>query len=315
MSGQAAVLSGFHITVDTSLMDALEGWKLFLKDKDRSEHTIKAFAGDLQLFISHNPSNSTVGSVTTKEINDFLHWLQHERGTPCSPKSLSRRITSIKSFFRWLNRGGVVLSDPAERVLQQSAVSRFPDVLPPEETALALEAAAKWQTSSKPDARPYALLSLLLCTGIKKGECLALKQNHVDLEAPEGPQIFVRYANPANRYKERKISVPSDWVHVYKEYLAQYQPADEIFPWSPRRLEYLLEDIGKAAGLQKHISFDMCRWTCALTDWQSGMEKDKVRQKLGISKIQWREISFKLGRLAGDPESEEKSVQPAGSGL
>ncbi len=204
-----------------------------------------------------------------------------------------------------------MISDPAERVLQQSAVSRFPDVLTPEETEQVMDAAAKWQTRGKPDARPYALLSLLLSTGIKKSECLALKMNHVDLEAVDGPQIFVRYANPANRYKERKISVPSDWVQSYQEYLSQYKPADEIFPWSPRRLEYLLEDIGKAVDLQKHISFDMCRWTCALNDWQSGMDKDKVRQKLGISKIQWREISFKLSRLAGEPEREEKSAQPA----
>jgi site-specific recombinase XerD len=311
MSGLTAVSSSFHITPDTSLMDALEGWKMYLRDKGRSEHTVKAFAGDLQLFINHVPDDRSVSSVTTKEINDFLHWLQHDRGVSCSPKSLSRRITSIKSFFRWLNRGGVVVSDPAERVLQQSAVSRFPEVLTAEETELVMDAAAKWQTRGKPDARPYALLSLLLSTGIKKSECLSLKINHVDLEAVDGPQIFVRYANPSNRYKERKISVPSDWVQSYQEYLGQYKPVDEIFPWSPRRLEYLLEDIGKAVGIQKHISFDMCRWTCAFNDWQSGMDKDKVRQKLGISKIQWREISFKLNRLAGEPEAEAKSALPA----
>jgi integrase/recombinase XerD len=310
MSGLPAISSSFHITPDTSVEDALEGWKLFLKDKGRSDHTIKAFAGDLQLFINHLPDRRTIGAVTTKEINDFLHWLQHDRGVPCSPKSLSRRITSIKSFFRWLNRGGIVVADPAERVLQQSAVSRFPDVLTPEETALAMDAATHWQTSGKPDARPAALLSLILTTGIKKGECLSLKINHVDLEAADGPQIFIRYSNPGSRYKERKISVTSDWVQIYKEYLAQYKPADEIFPWSPRRLEYLLEDIGKAAGVQKHISFDMCRWTCALNDWQSGMDKDKVRQKLGISKIQWREIAFKLGRLAGEPSDEPKTAVP-----
>ncbi len=51
MSGLTAVSSSFHITSDTSLMDALEGWKMYLRDKGRSEHTVKAFAGDLQLFI------------------------------------------------------------------------------------------------------------------------------------------------------------------------------------------------------------------------------------------------------------------------
>jgi integrase/recombinase XerD len=46
----------------------------------------------------------------------------------------------------------------------------------------------------------------------------------------------------------------------------------------------------------------MCRWTSALSDWQSGMEPEKIRQKLGISKIQWREVRMKLRRLS-DPAS------------
>jgi integrase/recombinase XerD len=64
----------------------------------------------------------------------------------------------------------------------------------------------------------------------------------------------------------------------------------------------LLEDIGREAGLEKHLSFDMCRWTCALNDYRSGMESEKIRQKLGISKIQWREIGQKLRQLAGKTE-------------
>ncbi|MHC1783971.1 MAG: hypothetical protein AB9891_14660 [Anaerolineaceae bacterium] len=50
----------------------------------------------------------------------------------------------------------------------------------------------------------------------------------------------------------------------------------------------------------KHLSFDMCRWTSALTDWLEGVDKDTIRQKLGISKIQWRELSTKLRQLAGE---------------
>jgi integrase/recombinase XerD len=41
----------------------------------------------------------------------------------------------------------------------------------------------------------------------------------------------------------------------------------------------------------------MCRWTCALRDYQSGLEPDKIRQKMGVSKIQWREINLKLRQL------------------
>ncbi|NUM43626.1 MAG: hypothetical protein HUU38_02885, partial [Anaerolineales bacterium] len=56
-------------------------------------------------------------------------------------------------------------------------------------------------------------------------------------------------------------------------------------------------DLTLEAGLKKHISFAMCRWTCALLDLRNGMEPDAIRQKLGISKIQWREIHHKLLQL------------------
>jgi integrase/recombinase XerD len=41
----------------------------------------------------------------------------------------------------------------------------------------------------------------------------------------------------------------------------------------------------------------MCRWTSTLLDYRAGMEIEKIRQKLGVSKIQWREINLKLRQL------------------
>jgi integrase/recombinase XerD len=225
--------------------------------------------------------------------------MEKEREIPCSPKTLARRITSTKSFFRWLSQYGVLMTDPAEKVVQRSAISPLPQVLSEDELNAALTAADRHRRQEKPDARPFALLHLLLTTGIKKSECLGVHLNHVDLGAPAGPQVFIRYASPANRYKERKLPLSEDWLPAYKEYLGQYQPVDQLFPWSPRRLEYLLEDIGEEAGLTKHLSFDMCRWTCILRDFQSGMEVEKIRQKMGVSKIQWREIHLKLRQLSG----------------
>lgn len=300
MPSDSAPLTTAHITAQTPLQPAIRAWEIFLQDQGRSLYTIKAFVGDLNLLVSYLPADRTLGTVTTNDLNHFLQWLQKGRGVACSPKSLARRITSLKSFFRWLHQAGVLTVDPAEKVVQQSVMSPLPTVLTKEESARALEVANAYRTARKPDARPYTLLSLLLNTGIKKGECLALTLNHVDLEAQNGPILFVRYASPGNRYKERKIALPPEWVESYKEYLAQYKPTERIFPWSPRRLEYLLEDIGKEAGLTKHLSFDMCRWTCALDNWESGMETEKIRQKLGISKIQWREISMKLRQLSGE---------------
>lgn len=287
-----------HITAESMLAPTLQAWQIYLADQGNSPHTVKAFIADLNLLASYLPPDRSLGSISTIDLNHFLDWLQHDRGVPCSPKTLARRITSIKAFFRWLHQNGVILIDPAEKVIQKSVVSPLQEVLTPHEKQAVLDAANAHRRGPKPDARPYTLLDLLLVTGIKKGECLAISPNHIDLQAPGGPLLFVRYASPQHRYKERKISLPAEWVEALQEYQAQYKLTDRLFPWSPRRLEYLLEDIGEEAGLEKHLSFDMCRWTSALTDWEAGMDHNKIRQKLGVSKIQWRELSIKLEQLS-----------------
>lgn len=290
-----------HLTSQTGLAPAINAWEIFLYDQGRSPNTVKAFLSDVRLLGEYLPPDRTLGAITTNDLNNFLEWMQNERGVPCSPKTLARRITSLKSFFRWLHKGGAILIDPAEKVLQRSVISPLPEVLNEAEIESVLLTADRYRRKAKPDARPYTLLALLLATGIKKSECLGIHLNHIDLEAEGGPLVFIRYASPANRYKERKLALPEEWIPAYEEYLSQYNPVDRLFPWSPRRLEYLLEDIGRDAGLGKHLSFDMCRWTSALVDYLNNVEPEKIRQKLGVSKIQWREVQAKLRQLAGQP--------------
>lgn len=287
------------ITPQTVLIPALNAWEMFLYDQGRSTNTVKAFLSDLRLFAGYQGPDKTLGAVTTTDITNFLRWLESERGVPCSPKSLARRATSVKSFFRWLQKKGVLVVDPGEKVAQRSVLSPLPEVLTDAEIEAVLLAADRSRRGPKPDARSYTLLAFLLATAVKKSECLSIHLNHIDLTDPEGPLVFIRYASPANRYKERKLTLPEEWIPAYEEYLQQYKPSDRLFPWSPRRLEYLLEDIGREAGLGKHLSFDMCRWTSVLQDYRNNIDHEKIRQKLGISRIQWREIRLKLRQLSG----------------
>ncbi len=288
-----------HLTPQSGLAPALSAWEIYLYDQGRSPNTVKAFLSDVRLLGTFLPPDKSLGAITTADLNNFLHWLEGERGVPCSPKSLARRVTSLKSFFRWLQKGGVLVIDPGEKVVQRSVLSPLPEVLTGDEIEAVLLAADRHRRQPKPDSRGYTLLSLLLATGIKKSECLGIHLNHIDLENPDGALVFIRYASPANRYKERKLTLSEDWIPAYQEYLSQYNPPDRLFPWSPRRLEYLLEDIGREAGLSKHLSFDMCRWTSVLEDYLNNVEHEKIRQKLGISKIQWREVNMKLRQLSG----------------
>jgi hypothetical protein len=88
------------------------------------------------------------------------------------------------------------------------------------------------------------------------------------------------------------------WPTVLAEYRAQYQIQDALFPCTARNLEYVLASVAQQAELAHGLSFEMLRWTCAVRDYQAGMPADKLRQKLGISKITWREVGVKIARLA-----------------
>lgn len=301
-----------HITENTLLQPAVQAWKFFLRDQGRSHHTLKAFSADLLLLEEFLPTDKQIGQISTKDLEDFLAWMEKDRGVPCSPKTLSRRITSLKSFFRWLTQNAVLAVDPAEKLVQKTVVSPLPTVLTAEEVETALMAADSLRSSANPDPRPYTLMLLLLETALKKSEVLNLKSNHLELDNPDEAFIYVRYPNQRYRFKERKVEVSPKWVEAYQQYAEKYQIKEQVFPWSQRRLEYLLEDITNAAQMEKHISFDMLRWTSALSDLVTGVEHDKIRQKLGISKIQWREVKSKLRSLAVQngytlPEEEEKA--------
>jgi site-specific recombinase XerD len=285
------------ISENTLISHAIQAWKGYLADQDKSIHTIKAFSADVSLLASFLPPDHIIKNVKTNEINLFLEWLQNGRGITCSPKTLSRRITSIKSFFRWLHQYGILSHDPAEKVVQKSVLSPLPAIMIAGEVDKAIEWVLKKRVGSKPDARPYTLFKLLIETGIKKGELLALSPNHIDTQDPNNPFIFVRYSNPNQRYKERKITISQEWLEAYQEYILQYEIKDKLFPWSPRRLEYLLEEIGNGIGMIHQLSFLMCRWNCALMDYDNEIELNKIRQKLGISEIQFREIKSKLFKL------------------
>ncbi len=284
---------------DSSLSAAIQAWGEDLEAAGRSIHTVKAFTNDLRLLARFMGAGHSINAIGQHDLRNFLEWMLNRRGVPCSPKTYSRRVTSLKAFFRWLKQAGVLIEDPAAAVPQQSVLSPLAEVLTQDEVLAVLKSAEQLRRKDPPDARPYALVGLLLSTGVKKGECLGIHLKHIDLKAADGPLLWIRYGDVRKRYRERKLPLEPAWIPAYREYLAQYGPTERLFPYSPRRLEYLLEEIGAAAGLKKkHLSFNMCRWTAALTDYKAGIDKDHLRQKLGISKIQWREVGLKLDRLA-----------------
>jgi site-specific recombinase XerD len=285
----------------SSLRTAVVAFQSYMQQRDFSPHTVQAFHSDLQILEQFVGVGTALGQIGTRDLNAFVRWLTHDRGVPCSPKSLARRITTLKVFFGWLAEAGVLAEDPAAAVVHKPVMAPLPRVLSEAEIERVLAVTQALRVGERPDARPHLLVTLLLNTGIKKGECMGIVLNHVDLADPAQPVLWIRYPDPRRRHKERKLRLPESWPSTLAEYRAQYEPQEALFPCTARNLEYVLADVAEAVGLRDGLSFETLRWTCAVQDYRAGMSSDHLRQKMGLSKISWRETGPKIARLAGKP--------------
>ncbi len=290
---------------DAPLSAALRLYQQHLRQEQLTENTVKSFVSDIRLLARYLGIGQPVGAVNTRDLNNFLAWLQHGRGVPCSPKSYARRVTALKSFFKWLTETKVLEADPSTAVIQFSVSSPLPDILTDAEVRRVLAVTQRRRKAERPDARPELLITLLLQTGLKKSECMAIVPNHIDASDPHNPFLYVRYSSPRQRHKERRLPLDPQWLEVLAEYQAQYHPRQRLFECTARNLEYVLTDVATEAGLAKHLSFEMLRWTAAVRDYLARMPPDKLRQKLGLSKISWRENGEKIAKLAASLEQIE----------
>ena len=93
--------------------DAHTQFVAYLSGKNRAESTILAYGKDIQQMLSHieNEHGKThVHHIETNDINSFLELLEKEGYTK---KSISRKINSIKTFFRFLKTNDFVIDDPS----------------------------------------------------------------------------------------------------------------------------------------------------------------------------------------------------------
>jgi len=292
-----------HLNSLSALSSALKAFHEHMLHENLSTNTVKAFDSDLRLLARFAGSSTPLSELTPGRLESFLDYLRYERGVPCKPKSLSRRLTTLKVFFSWLTKQGVLLSDPAAPLVHHRAKTPVPRVLSEAEVEELLTATDQLRRDpDHPDARPHLLITLLLATAVKKGECMRIMRSDIDVSDPRAASVFIRYANARQRHKERRLRLSPQFAHTLPDYLEQYRPETQLFPCTARNLEYVLDGCAKRAGLiPRVLSFEALRWTCAVRDLQAGMEADTLRRKLGLSCITWAETLEKLGRLTTAP--------------
>jgi integrase len=105
------------------------------------------------------------------------------------------------------------------------------------------------------------LLTLFLDLGLRLGEVRRLKMTNIDTSNRLRPVVHVRYDRRRHRAKRRRLVGPPDLVQLLELYVDAYPRADgsiELFPWSGRRLQQIVEALGEEAGIQRKMSPASC---------------------------------------------------------
>jgi site-specific recombinase XerD len=137
-----------------------------LESRRRARATIVAYGKDIEqvtAFIT-NLGKKTISEVSRDELEAFLKKLASDKYTP---KSISRKINSIKTFFRFLKASGVVTMDPAIEIAHPKYEVKPPRILSKIEYRALRDAC-------RSDIRMYAIVELFLQTGVRIGELAAL---------------------------------------------------------------------------------------------------------------------------------------------
>jgi site-specific recombinase XerD len=180
-----------------------------LKGKKRASATILAYGKDIEQLVNflNELQKAHVHEVAPEDIRTFLAKLQEKGYTQ---KSISRKLNSTKTFFRYLKIQELITDDPASLVEHPKFDTKPPRILSPIEYRALRDAA-------RDDARIAAIIEVLLQTGIRIGELANLKTDDVffSQETKEG-HLFVR---PQENRSERTVPLNKAADSALKRYL------------------------------------------------------------------------------------------------
>jgi site-specific recombinase XerD len=155
----------------------IEGFRKYLKVLNRADKTVQWYMHDVLLFLNHLDNHGdlkNLDSIGKRELRDFLA-MELARGI--SRKSLMRRVSGIKMFFRYLIDEGLVHNTGILSVDTPRAEKRLPKTLTQDQIMLLLTGIK----GDRPiDKRNLAILSFLYGTGARVSEAVALNITDID---------------------------------------------------------------------------------------------------------------------------------------
>lgn len=183
-----------------------------LKEKGRARSTVIAYAKDIEQLIDHlyKEGVNHVGEIELEHLEGFMEKLENKDYTP---KSISRKTNSTKTFFRYLKIEEYVEENTADDLKHPKVEPKPPRILSRLEYGALRDAA-------RDDVRTFAILEVLLQTGIRISELAGIKLEHVKFNNGTGELHIPK----RGRHEERTIPLNKAVTEAVKTYLEEERP-------------------------------------------------------------------------------------------
>lgn len=257
--------------------------------------TLKAYRIDLKQYASYN---NTFADYFSKDSLDSYLTILHKQ---YKPKTVKRKIASLKAFFHYLSYREILSENPFDKLdIRFREAKLLPKTIPFHSlqtfltTLYAQKDLARTDYQRQCCIRDIAVIELLFATGMRISELCSLKPQNIDLEN-NTVRIYGKGA------KERILQVGNpDVLSALRLYYETFRENIEICGYffvnrldrrlSDQSVRFMIDRYAKLANLEQHITPHMFRHSFATLLLEQDVDIRYIQQMLGHSSISTTEI-------------------------
>ncbi len=271
-------------------------------EKNLSLNTIKSYRQDLKLFLAYIESktaingNYSLNNVDQQVIIDFLSF---GRKTGLSHRTISRYLSSIRAFYRFLIDENVVQNNPAVNISSPKLAFNLPEYLTLEEVELLLEVADE---NTVLGLRNLTIIELMYSCGLRVSEVVDLKSGSINFKSgfilvmgKGNKERIVPFGEKAGRLLDKYI------IHS-RGILLKGRVDDSLFlnfrgePLSRKGIWKMIKNCARKTGIKKNIKPHILRHSFGTHLVQNGADLRSVQELLGHSDISTTQIYTHLDK-------------------
>lgn len=179
-------------------------------EKRYSTHTITAYQNDINTFAAYLSSNFEVHRLEDSDTGMIRSWMVQLVQDGHSTRTINRKISALKSFYRFLSKEGHIKTNPTSSLQMLKNAGRLPAYIDQEAINNYLD--SELDHSDFTSVRNRLIVDLLYATGIRRNELLTLREADIDWS-----NKFLKVLGKRN--KERQIPLSEGMMNQISEYL------------------------------------------------------------------------------------------------